>query len=108
MRTADIVPSVQVLMTQVWALSQADNLSEEEKLQEGDLKGLFRFGVEEIMRRSQKQDAQPMSRVEALEAIDPEYKNFLEPVIRKAKEAALLMAKTHSPSTQRQQRGSDL
>lgn len=73
-------------MTQVYSLCQIEDLDEDEKLSKEKLQLLFRYGVEEIMRRSQGNDAQPLSRAESLALIDPEFKAFLQPIINKIKE----------------------
>jgi hypothetical protein len=65
-RTADVVPSIPVFLAQLYTLTQVPEyqqyLPEGEVLDAARIKHIFRFAFEENMRRSIKDDAEPLSK----------------------------------------------
>lgn len=90
-RTADIVPSIQVLIAQVIAclelpeasqiIKNSDPQSDQGDLKlEIDVKKFCQSAVEEVMRRMQKKDAQPLSKANLLVLLHGDVANLLEKV----------------------------
>jgi hypothetical protein len=79
-RTADIVCSIRVMLSQLYTFMQLDNyqeyLSKEcttLKLDKADLNILFRYAFEEQLRRNLKQDQEPLSKTQILKLLWPTY-----------------------------------
>jgi hypothetical protein len=95
-RTADAIPSIQVLIAQVISLLE---LPQENRVikntdpqsNQGDLKleiDITKFcqaAVEEVMRRMQKKDAQPLSKANLLALLHGDVANLCEAVKHKRK-----------------------
>ena len=87
-RTADIVPSIRVLLAQVFTFMQLENyeeyLSKEcttLKLDKSDLNVLFRYAFEEQLRRNLKQDMEPLSKTQILKLLWPDYVAHIDAVM---------------------------
>ena len=76
-RTADIVPSIRVFLAQLYTLLKLDNYQElymgEFKLDQKALQVIFRYALEEQMRRSLTHDAEPLSKNQILKVLFPDY-----------------------------------
>ena len=89
-RTADIVPSLPTLATQIYSwskLSEEDKKvknsapqeeeTEEKSLSQKDFKNFSRFIAEETGRRNCKRDAQPLNKSQILQLLMPEYEKVV-------------------------------
>mmetsp|Transcript_7029 Transcript_7029/g.5282 ORF Transcript_7029/g.5282 Transcript_7029/m.5282 type:complete len:178 (+) Transcript_7029:281-814(+) len=76
-RTADIVPSIEVMLAQMFCLMQLENyqqyLGDDFALGEKELKLIFRLGVEEVVRRGINQNREPLSKMQILKTLFPDY-----------------------------------
>jgi hypothetical protein len=87
-RTADIVPSIRVLLAQVYTFLQLENyqeyLSKEcttLKLDKNDLNILFRYAFEEQLRRNLKHDQEPLTKGQILKLLWPDYNTRIDEVM---------------------------
>ena len=91
-RTIDIVASIPVMLAQLYVFMQLENyqqyLQESElKLDQRQLQVIFRYALEEELRRKLKQDAQPLEKNMILKVLFPDYKKFVDEVmVHKEKE----------------------
>ena len=87
-RTTDVVPSLKILCTQLFAWSklsdedkqvEADpqNADQQEDLEEADFKKLTWFIAEETSRRNLKRDAKPLERSQILSMLMPDYEKIV-------------------------------
>lgn len=93
-RTADIVPSIRVFLAQLYTLLKLDNYQElymgEFKLDQKALQVIFRYALEEQMRRSLAHDAEPLSKNQILKVLFPDYASEVTKVMQvRAKEIEL-------------------
>jgi len=77
-RTADIVPSIRVFLAQLYTLVRVENyqalyIGEEFKLDQKALQVIFRYALEEQMRRSLAHDAEPLSKTQILKILFPDF-----------------------------------
>ena len=86
-RTADIVPSISVMLAQLFTFMQLDNFNQyltetpEFTLDKSQLQVIFRFAFEEQMRRRIKDGTEPPSKTAILKVLFPGYKPFVDEVI---------------------------
>ena len=76
-RTADIVPSIRVFLAQLYTLLKMDRYQElymgEFVLDKKALQIIFRYALEEQMRRSLAHDAEPLTKNQLLKILFPDY-----------------------------------
>ena len=84
-RTADVVPSIRVLLSQVYTFMQIDNyqqyLGDSLKLDNRELNILFRYAFEEQLRRNLKADMEALSKTQILKLLWPGYMHPIDEVI---------------------------
>lgn len=82
-RTQDIVPSIPVLLAQIYCLNKVEGLEDNFKLSEEELNAIFRFAVEEERRRQLGRNAEPLERKDLLNLIDPDHVQFFNDMTQK-------------------------
>ena len=86
-RTADIVPSIPLLIAQLYTLLQCDNYSQYLldviPLNAEQLRVIFRYAFEEQLRRAIKNDAEPLSKGTILKALFPQYADWVKALMEK-------------------------
>lgn len=93
-RTADIVPSVRVLIAQLYTFMTIENFQElylketDLILNKDTLQVFFRYAFEEQLRRNQKEDLEPPSKTVILKLLYPNYAVRVNEVITQ-REAAI-------------------
>lgn len=92
-RTADIVPSIPVMLAQLYVLTQLENyhnyFSDDQQLDLAKLQKLIRFAFEEHLRRCLKSDAMPLEKTNILNVLFPSYNEIVQEVMSaKEKEIA--------------------
>ena len=79
LRTADVVPSIRVLLSQLYTFMQLDNyqqyLPEGFELNQQALSLIFRYAMEEQMRRSLPHQSEPLTKSQILKILFPSYQN---------------------------------
>lgn len=85
-RTADVVPSIPVMLCQMYTLTQLDNYTqympaEFGELDQTKLQKIFRFACEEQLRRSIKSGTEPLTKANILKVLFPENSEFVKKYI---------------------------
>ena len=85
-RTADVVASIPVFSTQLYTLLQIENVHEEYlkdqfSIDREKLQVIFRFALEEQMRRGIKSDAEPLTKSLAFKLLYPDYDTMVSEVM---------------------------
>lgn len=86
-RTADIVPSIRVLIAQLYTFMTIENFQElylketDLTLNQETLQVFFRYAFEEQLRRNQKEDLEPPSKTVILKLLYPSYAARVNEVI---------------------------
>eukprot|EP00347_Sterkiella_histriomuscorum_P012111 403369855 len=84
-RTADIVASIPVMLSQLYVLTQLENyhqyFKEEQQLDLAKIQKLIRFAFEEHLRRCLKSDAQPLEKSNILNVLYPDYEAAVSEVM---------------------------
>jgi hypothetical protein len=99
MRTADVVASISVMLSQLYVLLQLDNYQQylgDFKLDQPALQKIFRFAFEEQSRRAFKSDQDVPSKNQILKILFPDYQNKIS-AIAQAREREIIEEMKKNP-----------